>query len=343
MKDLLDRFRYGRARVLLSSYIDGELSERDRLRVERHLSGCAECRAELESLRLTVELARGLPEVEPSRSFTLSAAPEAERGGFGWIANARMAAAVAAVLLVAIMAGAAGLLRMGPQVEQADTESAAAMAAAPAPEVAAAQAPAMAPVVATAPSVAPAPMPAVAAEVQTEAAMSQTAVAPAPTTAPALPPIPAAAAPAAPAPAPAEVTEVQAEAAVGEEIAAKEVEAIQPKSQAMMADVVEETSTPTATATPHPTPTTTATPTRTPTPEPTATATPHPTPTPTWTPTPEPTATAAPTATFEPTQTMIPADEGVRQPPLVPIGVGVGALLLALAAWWVRRRLVHSV
>ena len=113
MRDLLDRLRYGRARTLLSSYIDGELSERERRRVERHLSECERCRWELESLRLTAELARGLPEMETSRSFALSREPAAvKRGGLGWMSGTRMAAAVAAVLVVAVLAGMAGLLRM---------------------------------------------------------------------------------------------------------------------------------------------------------------------------------------------------------------------------------------
>ena len=247
VKDLLDRFRYGRARTLLSSYIDGELSERERRRVERHLSGCAECRAELESLRLTVELVRGLPEVEPSRSFTLSSAPEAERGGFGWIANTRMAAVVAAVLLVAILAGLAGLLRVNPQVERADMELA----------------PAVAPAVA--------PMPA---------------------------------APAAAAPAPIAAQRSAPVAPVGEDQVESAVKAIQTEPQAMTLDAAEATSPPTATVIPR--------------------------------------ATLTRSTTHE--RTSIRAGEDAS-PPLIPVGVGagIGALLLALAAWWVWRRVVHRI
>ena len=148
MRDLLDRLRYGRARTLLSSYIDGELSERERRRVERHLSECERCRWELESLRLTAELARGLPEVETSRSFALSSAPaEVKRDRLGWISGARMAAAVAAVLVVAVLAGMAGLLRMDSVEEPLG-------APAPVPQMPAAPAPA-----AAAPTVAPAAAP----------------------------------------------------------------------------------------------------------------------------------------------------------------------------------------
>ena len=76
MTGFFDRFRHGTLRELLSSYIDGEVSDSERSRVESHLSRCEECRQELESLRLTVAALRQLPEVQTTRSFAISAPPE---------------------------------------------------------------------------------------------------------------------------------------------------------------------------------------------------------------------------------------------------------------------------
>jgi len=53
MRPECERFR-GR----FSDYLDGELGERERREVDGHLSGCAQCRAELALLRRTVEAVR---------------------------------------------------------------------------------------------------------------------------------------------------------------------------------------------------------------------------------------------------------------------------------------------
>lgn len=60
---------------LLSSYLDDGLSARQRDRLVARLEREPELRWALEELRRTVSIVRGLPEVRPSRSFTLS--PEA--------------------------------------------------------------------------------------------------------------------------------------------------------------------------------------------------------------------------------------------------------------------------
>jgi len=52
----------GHERENLSGYLDGALSEAERGRVAAHLSGCAECRAELEYLRAVARLVQGLPQ-----------------------------------------------------------------------------------------------------------------------------------------------------------------------------------------------------------------------------------------------------------------------------------------
>ena len=64
--------RCSRTRWMLSAYIDRRLDFEQSAEVEQHLSECKGCREELESLRATVALLQRLPEVRPSRSFTLA-------------------------------------------------------------------------------------------------------------------------------------------------------------------------------------------------------------------------------------------------------------------------------
>jgi len=64
---------------LLSAYLDGQLSEAARARLEQRLAADAELQAELGALRCTVALVRELPPVTPPRHFTLSPAA-VERG-----------------------------------------------------------------------------------------------------------------------------------------------------------------------------------------------------------------------------------------------------------------------
>ncbi len=61
-------------RESLSAYLDDELGERDRSRVERHLQSCPACRAELAALRQTADLLHLLPEVPLPRSFLVPVA-----------------------------------------------------------------------------------------------------------------------------------------------------------------------------------------------------------------------------------------------------------------------------
>ena len=59
----------------LSEYLDGRLAGRALQRAEAHLSACAACRLEVESLRATVTLLRRTPQVTPRRSFVLMQPP----------------------------------------------------------------------------------------------------------------------------------------------------------------------------------------------------------------------------------------------------------------------------
>ena len=100
-----ERIRHRRARALLSSYIDGEVSAAEGRRVEEHAAGCSECRDEIESLRATVDLVRALPELEPPRSFELTRLPDEEPGAAFGVWAPRLATSVAGLLLVALLAG----------------------------------------------------------------------------------------------------------------------------------------------------------------------------------------------------------------------------------------------
>ena len=86
----------------LSAYVDGELTAAIREDVESHLEGCAECRAELASLRSLVSLLHQVPQIEPRRSFALAAAPEPVRQGLVLPWALRTAAMATGVALIAV-------------------------------------------------------------------------------------------------------------------------------------------------------------------------------------------------------------------------------------------------
>lgn len=148
---LRDR-RHGRLRTLLSVYIDGQVSEAEASRIEAHLVGCQECRWELESLRSTVDLLKGLPELALPRSFALVATPEPARSMAMGLWPAVAATSLAALLVIALLVGdALGSFRQATSVDgqfvtapSAVPEAARMEAAAPAQ--ASAEAPEVAPV-----------------------------------------------------------------------------------------------------------------------------------------------------------------------------------------------------
>jgi hypothetical protein len=57
--------------VRLSAYVDHEVSDRERRRIETHLAHCPECRAELRALRWTVDLLHQAPPVKAPRRFVV--------------------------------------------------------------------------------------------------------------------------------------------------------------------------------------------------------------------------------------------------------------------------------
>jgi hypothetical protein len=56
---------HSRAQELLSDFLERDLGEVERARLEAHVAGCAACGADLEGLRDTVALLRHLPAPEP--------------------------------------------------------------------------------------------------------------------------------------------------------------------------------------------------------------------------------------------------------------------------------------
>jgi anti-sigma factor RsiW len=58
---MLDRFRRRReiacreAVSLMAAYLDGEMNNRDRVRLERHLAGCPNCSEYLAQIRATID------------------------------------------------------------------------------------------------------------------------------------------------------------------------------------------------------------------------------------------------------------------------------------------------
>jgi negative regulator of sigma E activity len=96
-----------RQREQLSAFLDGELSEGERIALERHLQGCAACQHALAELRQVRALLRALPVPALPRAFTLpesGAVPESLRPA------ARRPAASAARLRLAGAAQGVGTL-----------------------------------------------------------------------------------------------------------------------------------------------------------------------------------------------------------------------------------------
>ena len=65
-----------RREQLLSAYVDGEVTAEEAREVEELLASSEDARRELAELQATVDLVRGLPELELPRSFALDAAPK---------------------------------------------------------------------------------------------------------------------------------------------------------------------------------------------------------------------------------------------------------------------------
>lgn len=106
---------------LLSAYLDGELSEAERVALDARLSQDSALRAELRAMHHTISLVRELPTAPPPRNFLVTRSMvekrkpaekaslfhlEPEKGGKGWLAPVLTAAsAVASLLFVIVLFG----------------------------------------------------------------------------------------------------------------------------------------------------------------------------------------------------------------------------------------------
>jgi anti-sigma factor RsiW len=106
--------KHTRIRKNLSPYIDGQLSPRERTALEEHLATCDACRSELDELRATISAVGGVSDVEPPRSFALTAemlerrvsSPPAPVPGYAM--GMRLAGAAVAVVLAVVLVGDMG-------------------------------------------------------------------------------------------------------------------------------------------------------------------------------------------------------------------------------------------
>jgi anti-sigma factor RsiW len=100
---------------LLSAYIDKRVNTREQTQIEKHLRTCAECRADLASLRATVQIVHALPAMRLPRSFTLPRAMARQPRPSWAFPIFRAATVLAAVLLIVVMgADLAGMGRAAP-------------------------------------------------------------------------------------------------------------------------------------------------------------------------------------------------------------------------------------
>lgn len=110
----------------LSAYIDEQLTARERARLEAHLQSCAQCRADLASLRQTVALLRLTPAVRVPYDFRIrpdTAGAAVRPPARPLYVYLRAATAVVAALLVVTLSGDWYLRNVAPQ-RRTDTRGA---------------------------------------------------------------------------------------------------------------------------------------------------------------------------------------------------------------------------
>lgn len=92
---------------LLSAYVDDQLSERERARIETRLAGDANLRTAVDDLRVTRAAVKSLPTLRAPRNFTLTPemAGQNLRSSPRLFASFRLASVLSTVLLVIVMLG----------------------------------------------------------------------------------------------------------------------------------------------------------------------------------------------------------------------------------------------
>ena len=91
-----------RVRGMLSEYVDDRLGQDDRDALEKHIRTCEACSAELESLRMAVELLQSLPHVPAPRSFAVREAETRKAGVFAPQGLGRLRPAIAVASVAAL-------------------------------------------------------------------------------------------------------------------------------------------------------------------------------------------------------------------------------------------------
>ncbi|GAA2362075.1 zf-HC2 domain-containing protein [Dactylosporangium salmoneum] len=119
-------------RRLLGGYVLGGLDDADQDTVDAHLSGCAECRAEVGRLAAVPDLLQRLPAGE---STTLEPPSRAGLDAFLRRARPRRLPVVALAAACAVLAIVAGVLALRPRPEAPPVAQATASATGPAPTV----------------------------------------------------------------------------------------------------------------------------------------------------------------------------------------------------------------
>ena len=105
---MAQRIDHTRAEDLFSAYIDQHVTVDERVFVERHVAGCAACRAQLQATRSMVAALRTLPAVKAPRSFVLPKSPrraaQSKPSIFNWYPALRLATVMMAVAFVLVFA-----------------------------------------------------------------------------------------------------------------------------------------------------------------------------------------------------------------------------------------------
>lgn len=103
-----------RLRRKLVAYLDGELREKQKLLIKKHLSQCAECRKEAHLLNESFCLLKGQDYLKPSEDFlanlweriySLEKRQLLPQAIFGRLVHAALPAAAAAALIIGVLVG----------------------------------------------------------------------------------------------------------------------------------------------------------------------------------------------------------------------------------------------